>query len=119
MGLLGAGTLMQRIEEGKLGAGQNVGLGLAMAAALEHLHAADILHRDIKPSNIGYTRDGTPKLMDFGIARARLEIDDDEDEPSTEDLELAADGTERWNEADGSGVPLRFNFAGTLSYLSP
>ena len=45
-----------------------------MAEALEHLHASDILHRDIKPSNIGYTRDGVPKLMDFGIARVMFDL---------------------------------------------
>jgi serine/threonine protein kinase len=27
-----------------------------------------MLHRDIKPSNIGYTADGTPKLLDFGLS---------------------------------------------------
>ena len=48
---------------------ETVDLGIAMAGALAQLHAADILHRDVKPSNIGYTRDGVPKLMDFGIAR--------------------------------------------------
>ncbi|HEV7784145.1 MAG TPA: serine/threonine-protein kinase, partial [Thermoanaerobaculia bacterium] len=69
MELLEGGTLTQRIETKRLEARETLDLGLAMAEALEHLHASDILHRDIKPSNIGYTRDGAPKLMDFGIAR--------------------------------------------------
>ena len=33
------------------------------------MHARGWLHRDIKPSNIGYTADGVPKLLDFGLTR--------------------------------------------------
>lgn len=37
---------------------------------LEQLHEADIIHRDIAPDNIMLMPDGTPKLLDFGSARA-------------------------------------------------
>jgi hypothetical protein len=121
MELLEGGTLAQRVAREKLTPREVVELGIAMAGALAQLHAADILHRDIKPSNIGYTRDHVPKLMDFGIARVRLEIDDDEEERSTEDLERAEDDTSTalWDDDGGAELPPRFNFAGTLSYLSP
>ncbi len=67
---LAGGTLADRLAVGPLGAEETLDLGIAMAGALERLHQADILHRDVKPSNIGYSDEGVPKLMDFGIARA-------------------------------------------------
>ncbi|RTH27312.1 serine/threonine-protein kinase, partial [Thermus scotoductus] len=36
--------------------------------ALAHLHAQGILHRDLTPKNILLTKEGHPKVMDFGLA---------------------------------------------------
>jgi len=46
-----------------------VSITAALADALAAMHDSGYLHRDIKPSNIGFTSDGSPKLLDFGLAR--------------------------------------------------
>ena len=119
MELLEGGTLAQRIFRQGLPAAETVELGIAMTDALAQLHAADILHRDLKPSNIGYTRDGVPKLMDFGIARVIFELRDEEGlEAEEPDLVPGVAVWQTSDAGDGSG-DLRHRFVGTLSYLSP
>lgn len=44
-------------------------LMIPVLEALNHAHKAGIVHRDIKPENIMLRGDGTPVLMDFGIAQ--------------------------------------------------
>ncbi|HYE62175.1 MAG TPA: serine/threonine-protein kinase [Phycisphaerales bacterium] len=41
-----------------------------VAEALNHAHLHAVIHRDLKPSNIRLSRDGTPTILDFGLATA-------------------------------------------------
>jgi non-specific serine/threonine protein kinase/serine/threonine-protein kinase len=51
----------------------------AICAAVAFAHRNLVVHRDLKPGNIVVARDGTPRLLDFGIAK--LLAPDDTDAP--------------------------------------
>jgi serine/threonine-protein kinase len=53
----------------KLDVRARLSLFLRVCAAVESAHASLVVHRDIKPVNILVTPDGSPRLVDFGIAR--------------------------------------------------
>ncbi|MEJ1934014.1 serine/threonine-protein kinase, partial [Nostoc sp. NIES-2111] len=53
----------------KLSPADIVRLFIPVCAAVEYAHSRFIVHRDLKPANIFVTREGQPKLLDFGIAQ--------------------------------------------------
>ncbi len=48
---------------------QVVDLVAQVAGALDYAHKSGVVHRDIKPHNILLQSDGTPKIVDFGLAK--------------------------------------------------
>jgi len=65
-----------------------------ICSALGYAHRKNVIHRDVKPANIFVQRDGTAKLLDFGIARP---------EKREGDLNLTRTGT----------------IVGTVPYMAP
>ena len=63
-------TLKQYMENRKVLSRQETVIFTAtILKAMAHAHENGIIHRDLKPQNIMILRDGTLKIMDFGIAR--------------------------------------------------
>ena len=56
-------------EKGKLTEDETVKLLKPIAAALDYAHTQGVVHRDVKPGNVMIRKDGTPFVLDFGIAR--------------------------------------------------
>ncbi len=64
-------TLADHIAEGKTkDVNEAVRIAIGVASGLEVAHQQGTIHRDIKPCNILMATNGTPKIADFGIARA-------------------------------------------------
>lgn len=56
------------IEEHKLATADAFAILFNVAEALDYAHRAGVVHRDIKPGNIKIAKDGTIRVLDFGIA---------------------------------------------------
>lgn len=67
---LSRGTLADRLRRGPLAARRALDIAALLADGLAAVHEAGYLHGDVKPSNVGLASDGSPKLLDFGLARA-------------------------------------------------
>jgi len=63
-----------RSESRGLGYREAVSIAVQVTHALEAAHDAGLVHRDIKPQNLFVTRDGTVKLLDFGVAMCVSEV---------------------------------------------
>lgn len=66
-----AGKPLSKIlqEKGKLSHQETKEIFLQLADGLAAAHKEGVIHRDIKPGNIMIRPDGTPVIIDFGIAR--------------------------------------------------
>ena len=67
-------NLRQRLSSGAVPAREAVALALGIANGLSAAHACGIVHRDLKPENVFIRDDGTVKILDFGLAKLRSDV---------------------------------------------
>ncbi|MBL8821458.1 MAG: protein kinase [Planctomycetia bacterium] len=69
MELVEAGTLTQKLDGEPIDAKQAARLVMTLARAVDYFNQQGIIHRDLKPSNILMTKQGEPKIADFGLVK--------------------------------------------------
>jgi len=94
-------TLSDRIERERLSIDDALKTARDIAAAVEAAHSKGIIHRDLKPANIRFTREGTVKVLDFGLAKL-LESNDGQGAASKSLFSTQG-----------------FSIVGTIAYMSP
>ena len=68
MELVEGPTLTTWVQERRLSQRDRVELMARVAEAVHHAHLRGFVHRDLKPDNVRVTADGSPRVLDFGIA---------------------------------------------------
>jgi serine/threonine-protein kinase len=69
MELVEGPTLADRISQGPMPLSEALPIAKQITEALEAAHEQGVIHRDLKPANIKVRKNGTVKVLDFGLAK--------------------------------------------------
>ncbi len=71
MELVAGAPIDRHVQQAGLDVPATLQLMAQVARAVAHAHARGVIHRDLKPGNVMVAADGTPRLLDFGVATLR------------------------------------------------
>jgi predicted ATPase len=105
MELVNGETVRELLAAGPVPVRKAVAIAAQVADALAKAHEIGIVHRDLKPENLMVSGEGTPKVLDFGLAKLR-----------------AADrarGSDAATSSTISAITEHGTVMGTVGYMSP